>query len=60
MQLDTYWELYRAYLNRQQVWLRLRYCNHCSTVLDPETRQTRALFELHELSNRRTAGASLR
>lgn len=60
LQLDTYWELYRAYLNRQQVWARLRYCSNCSIVIDPATLQTRSLFEVHELANRRTTGASLR
>jgi hypothetical protein len=60
LQLDTYWELYRAYLNREQVWSRLRYCTNCSIVLDPETRLARPLFELHELANRRPVGAGLR
>lgn len=59
-QLDTYWELYRAYLNRQHIWSRLRYCCKCSIVVDPATLQTRSLFEVHELANRRTTGASLR
>ena len=58
--LDTYWELYRAYLSRQQIWDRLRYCCKCSVVVDPSTHQTRSLFEVHELANRRTSGASLR
>jgi len=62
LQLDTYWELYRAYLSRQQIWSRLRYCCKCSIVVDPATNQTRSLFEVHELANRRTTttGASLR
>ncbi len=60
LQLDTYWELYRAYLSRQQIWERLQYCCKCSVVVDPTTHQTRSLFEIHELANRRTNGASLR
>ena len=58
--LETHGELYRAYLNRRKVWARLRYCSKCSSVTDPVTLQSRSLFEVHELANRRTTGASLR
>ena len=60
LKLETYRELYRAYLNRQEVWSRLRYCGKCSIVLDPTTLQTRSLFEVHELANRPLDGVSLR
>jgi len=58
--LETHAELYRAFLNRRRVWSRLRYCCKCSMVTDPVTMQTRSLFDVHELSNSRTDGASLR
>lgn len=60
MLLETHGELYRAFLNRKKIWSRLRYCCKCSVVTDPVTLQTRSLFEVHELANRRVNGVSLR
>jgi hypothetical protein len=58
--LETHAELYRAYLHRKKVWSRLHYCFKCSVVIDPQTYQTRSLYDIHELSNNRTSGVSLR
>ena len=49
--IATYIERYRAYLSRRRIWARLRYCSDCRCCVDPVTRRTKSLFEIHELIN---------
>lgn len=53
-------ERYQAYLNRREVWARLRHCPNCAGIVDMETRRIASLFEVHELVNTRRGGATVK
>ena len=54
--LSAHWERYRAFLQRRRVWTRLRYCSKCALAIDPVTKQTASLYEVHELANSKVRG----
>jgi len=58
--LQAHAERYRAYLHRNQVWARLRYCPRCAIVFDLSTLQVGSIFELHELANTRATDVTFR
>ncbi|AIE86658.1 hypothetical protein [Fimbriimonas ginsengisoli] len=60
LRLDSHRERYWAYIQRRQVWSRLRYCSKCAVVVDPVTMGKTSLFEVHELANNGLAGVGSR
>ena len=57
---DSHLARYRAYLDRNEVWTRLRYCSKCAVVIDLVTDETTSLFDVHELTNSRLHDGSSR
>ena len=49
--LGAHWERFRAFLHRRRVWARLIYCRKCGLVVDPVTRDSNTIYQVHELAN---------
>jgi len=53
IRMDSHMARYRAYLDRTEVWTRLRYCAKCAVVMDLVTEESASLYDVHELTNSR-------